>query len=64
MGFIVAFLGAVLFSTKAIMVKKAFAGTAVPALTLLMLRMLFSLPFYIVTAFFASRQQKKCKIHH
>jgi drug/metabolite transporter (DMT)-like permease len=57
-GFIAAFLGAVLFSTKAIIVKKAFADTGVPALSLLTFRMLFSLPFYLVIAFFASRQQQ------
>jgi drug/metabolite transporter (DMT)-like permease len=43
------------------MVKKAFADTDVPALTLLMLRMLFSLPFYIVAAFFASRHSENVK---
>src|SRR4051794_3078168 len=53
-GFIITFLGAVLFSTKAIIVKKAFADVAVPALTLLALRMFFSLPFYIGAAFFNS----------
>ncbi|CAN5491285.1 DMT family transporter [soil metagenome] len=60
-GFLVAFLGAVLFSTKAIMVKKAFADTEVDALTLLTFRMIFSLPFYIIIAFFTSRQQKNVK---
>lgn len=49
-GFIITFLGAVLFSTKAIIVKRAFADLAVPALTLLSMRMLFSLPFYLVAA--------------
>ncbi|MEP7318048.1 MAG: DMT family transporter [Panacibacter sp.] len=56
-GFIITFLGAVLFSTKAIIVKKAFADLAVPALTLLALRMLFSLPFYVVAAAFNSRKK-------
>ena len=56
-GFIIAFIGAVLFSTKAIIVKKAFADLAVPALTLLALRMLFSLPFYLVAAAFNSRKK-------
>ncbi len=49
-GFIITFIGAVLFSTKAIIVKSAFAATHTDALTLLALRMLFSLPFYLVIA--------------
>lgn len=60
-GFIVAFAGAVLFSTKAIMVKKAFADTGVSALSLLTFRMLFSLPFYLVTAFVLSNKQGNVK---
>lgn len=60
-GFLVAFIGAVLFSTKAIMVKKAFADTDADALTLLTFRMIFSLPFYIIIAFFTSRRQTNIK---
>ncbi|HRI21057.1 MAG TPA: DMT family transporter [Panacibacter sp.] len=56
-GFIITFLGAVLFSTKAIIVKKAFADLAVPALTLLAVRMLFSLPFYVAAAVFNSNKK-------
>ena len=59
--FIVAFIGAVLFSTKAIMVKKAFADTHVPALSLLVFRMLFSLPFYLIAAFITSRKQENVR---
>lgn len=55
-GFVVTFLGAVLFSTKAILVKKAFVAINVDAVTLLALRMAFSLPFYVATAFWVSRQ--------
>ena len=40
-----------LFSTKAIFVKLAFAHTHSDALTLLTLRMIFALPFYIVAGF-------------
>lgn len=54
-GFLITFLGAILFSTKAILVKKAFYATNVDAVTLLTLRMAFSLPFYVATAFFLSR---------
>src|SRR6476661_3053622 len=49
-GILVAFLGAVLFSTKAIIVKLAFAEVKVDALTLLTLRIVFSLPFYLLAA--------------
>ncbi len=50
-GFLLTFLGAVLFSTKAIFVKLAFTHTHSDALTLLTLRMIFALPFYIVAGF-------------
>lgn len=53
-GFIITFVGAVLFSTKAIIVKKAFADTNIDALTLLTLRMVFSLPFFLVAAYLVS----------
>jgi drug/metabolite transporter (DMT)-like permease len=56
-GFTVTFLGAVLFSTKAIIVKKAFADLHTDALTLLTLRMVFSLPFYLMAAFLLSGQK-------
>jgi drug/metabolite transporter (DMT)-like permease len=56
-GFVITFLGAVLFSTKAIIVKRAFAKTEVDALTLLTLRMIFSLPFYLIAAFLVSSKQ-------
>lgn len=46
-----------LFSTKAIIVKVAFANTATDALTLLTLRMLFSLPFYLVSALTIARNK-------
>ena len=55
-GFIITFIGAVLFSTKAIIIKKAFANTHTDALGLLTLRMIFSLPFYIGAAYLASRR--------
>jgi drug/metabolite transporter (DMT)-like permease len=49
-GFIICFVGAVCFSTKAIFVKLAYRDTSVDAVTLLALRMIFSLPFFIVSA--------------
>jgi drug/metabolite transporter (DMT)-like permease len=60
-GFIITFLGAVLFSTKAIIVKKAFHDTHIDALSLLTIRMVFSLPFYVGIALFAGN--KKENVH-
>jgi drug/metabolite transporter (DMT)-like permease len=54
-GFLISFTGAILFSTKAILVKMAFHTTHTDALTLLTLRMLLSLPFYLLAAFWGSR---------
>jgi drug/metabolite transporter (DMT)-like permease len=61
-GFLIAFIGAVLFSTKAIIVKKAFADVHVDALTLLTIRMVFSLPFYLVAAFFITANKSNTKL--
>ena len=55
-GFFIAFSGAILFSTKAVIVKKAFAATNVDAVSLLTLRMAFSLPFYLGAAYLISRR--------
>ena len=53
LGFLVALSGAIFFSTKAIFVKLAFNETRIDALSLLTLRMLFSLPLYLaVTVYF------------
>lgn len=56
-GFIITFLGSILFSTKAVIVKVAFAKTPMDAITLLTLRMAFSLPFYIFAAWMASNKK-------
>ncbi len=56
-GFLLTFIGAILFSTKAIFVKLAFAETGVDALTLLAFRMFFSLPFYIIIAIVYSSRE-------
>lgn len=61
-GFLIAFFGAILFSTKAVIVKKAFADEQVDALTLLMIRMLFSLPFYAGAAIFIWRKNSGPKL--
>lgn len=56
-GFLITFLGAVLFSTKAIIVKIAFADAAVDVLTLLTIRMIFSFPFYVGAAWLTARKE-------
>jgi drug/metabolite transporter (DMT)-like permease len=55
-GFLITIIGSILFSTKAIIVKKAFENTHMDAITLLMLRMTFSLPFYIGAIWFARQE--------
>ncbi|WP_207533225.1 DMT family transporter [Desertivirga arenae] len=61
-GFLIAFVGAVLFSTKAIMVKLAFNHIKVDALSLLTLRMVFSLPFYAIAAFLINKQKSNTQL--
>lgn len=60
-GFIITFIGAILFSTKAIFVKLAFANTDVDAVSLLALRMFFAVPFYIGIALFYSNRAGNVK---
>lgn len=55
-GFLVTLMGAILFSTKAIFVKLAFKYTPVDAVSLLTLRMLLAMPFYLVVGFVAYRR--------
>jgi drug/metabolite transporter (DMT)-like permease len=61
-GFAIAFTGAVLFSTKAIIVKKALATIHADPLSLLALRMLFSLPFYVLAAWVVSSSMDNRKM--
>jgi drug/metabolite transporter (DMT)-like permease len=61
-GFLITLLGAVLFSTKAIIVKLAFGQTHADAVTLLTLRMVFSLPFYLAAAFLVSTQKDNVRM--
>lgn len=61
-GFIITLLGAILFSTKAIIVKLAFGATHTDALTLLTLRMVFSLPFYAGVALLVSSQKSNVRM--
>jgi drug/metabolite transporter (DMT)-like permease len=53
-GFVLAMLGAIAFSGKAIIVKLAYRH-GVDAVTLIMLRMLFALPLFAVMAWWAGR---------
>lgn len=56
-GFFITLTGAIFFSTKAIFVKLAFQSTHVDAITLLSLRMLFSLPFYLLAAWLVTKKE-------
>jgi drug/metabolite transporter (DMT)-like permease len=60
-GILIGVLGIVLFSSKAVMVKLAYQYQ-VDALSLLLLRMLFSFPFYVVIAIIYSRKESHYKI--
>ncbi len=57
LGFGLTLLGALLFSTKAIIVKKAFAATQVDAVSLLALRMACALPFYLIAVWIAGNKE-------
>ena len=61
-GVIVTLLGAIGFSGKAILVKMAYRDTDVDTISLLALRMLFSLPFFLGLAFFVSKQTGNIKL--
>ncbi len=60
-GIAIAFLGAICFSTKAIFVKVAYRDTQVDAVTLLALRMIFSLPFFVISAAISSSKQENVR---
>src|SRR5688500_2154159 len=60
-GIFICLLGAICFSTKAIFVKLAYRDTGIGAVPLLALRMVFSLPFFVVSAFLSSRRTDNVK---
>jgi drug/metabolite transporter (DMT)-like permease len=60
-GLLICILGAVCFSTKAIFVKLAYRDTDVDAVTLLALRMIFSLPFFVISAIISSSKNDNVK---
>ena len=55
-------MGAICFSTKAILVKLAYRDTSVDPVSLLTLGMIFSLPFFLVSAFFFSNKQGNIRL--
>ena len=61
-GFLISFTGAIIFSTKAILVKLAFRDTHTDGLTLLMLRMLLALPFYLLIALWSGRKSDNVRM--
>jgi len=61
-GIIITLIGSIFFSTKAVLVKLAFNKTQVDAVSLLAVRMLFSLPFYIGAAWVAGTRKDNVKL--
>ncbi len=54
---LISLLGAICFSTKAIFVKLAYRDSSVDSITLLALRMVFSLPFFIGASVMSTRNE-------
>lgn len=63
LGFTMALTGAIMFSAKAIYVKLVYRSEVIDAISMLTLRMLFSLPFYLVTAFLLYRRADNVKLN-
>lgn len=63
-GILITVIGSLFFSTKAVIVKYAFKHTDIDAISLLALRMLFSLPFYLVMAWLAHKNEPGKKLHN
>lgn len=61
MAIMAAIAGVILFSSKAILVKKAY-NYNIDTISLLLLRMAFALPFYVIIAFIQGIKQKSNKI--
>lgn len=61
LGVLIALLGAICFSTKAIFVKLAYRDTEIDAVSLLALRMIFSLPFFLISAYATSSKESNVK---
>ncbi|MEO5561809.1 MAG: DMT family transporter, partial [Chitinophagaceae bacterium] len=61
-GILITVIGSIFFSTKAVIVKYAFNKTEVDAVSLLTVRMIFSLPFYIAAAWLVGSRKDNVKI--
>lgn len=61
LGICIGILGVILFSSKAVMVKLAYKYQ-VDAISILLLRMLFSFPFYVVIAYLYRNQNKAISV--
>jgi drug/metabolite transporter (DMT)-like permease len=61
-GILITLIGSIFFSTKAVIVKLAFNKTQVDAVSLLAVRMLFSLPFYIIAAWIAGSKKDNVRL--
>jgi len=60
-GVVITVIGSICFSAKAIFVKLAYVETSVDAVSLLALRMIFSVPFFLASAFITSSQKDNVK---
>ena len=60
-GVLISVLGAICFSTKAVIVKLAYLEFPVDAITLLAIRMIFSLPFFLISAMVTSNKKENVK---
>lgn len=61
-GILITVAGSIFFSTKAVIVKYAFYKTNIDAVSLLAVRMLFSLPFYVGVALIAGSKKDSRKL--
>jgi drug/metabolite transporter (DMT)-like permease len=60
-GILFCLVGAICFSTKAVLVKLAYRDTGIEAVPLLALRMVFALPFFLISAFVSSNKATNIK---
>ncbi len=60
-GILIALCGTICFSVKAIFIKLAYRESPVDAVTLLALRMIFSVPFFMITAAYSSNKSSNVK---
>jgi drug/metabolite transporter (DMT)-like permease len=60
-GILIALCGTICFSVKAIFIKLAYHESSVDAVTLLALRMIFSVPFFLLTAAYSSNKSSNVK---